>query len=77
MFWWFDPFTWLLFFFVLGIGVYLVIKYELVVTTKRGTQNKYIPETKESPLEILEKRFARGEITQVEFDRVKKKLEET
>ncbi len=80
MFWWFDPFTWLIFFFVIGIAVYLIIKYELVVTS-RGAQKKLGADTsessKESALELLEKRLARGEITETEFEKIKKKLEET
>lgn len=76
MFWWFDPFTWLIFFAVIGIAIYLVIKYELIVIG-RGVKKKTETESKESPLETLEKRFAKGEITEIEFERIKKKLEET
>lgn len=76
MFWGFDPFTWLIFFFIIGVAVYLLIKYELVVTTK-GVRKSLETETKESALEILEKRLARGEVTEEEFERIKKKLEET
>ncbi len=80
MFWMWDPFSWLIFFFVIGIAVYLIIKYELVITS-RGVQKKTgtdIQEyTRESPLELLEKRLAKGEITEEEFERIKKKLEET
>lgn len=80
MFWWWDPFSWLIFFFVIGIAVYLIIKYELVVAS-RGAQKKFDAGTsessKESALELLEKRLAKGEITELEFERIKKKLEET
>ncbi|GAB60998.1 MAG: SHOCT domain-containing protein [Candidatus Jettenia sp.] len=76
MFWWFNPFTWLIFFCVIGVAVYLIIKYELVVTSK-GVRKRFETETKESALEILEKRLARGEITGEEFEMIKKKLEET
>lgn len=75
---WYGPFSWLLFFFVVGIAVYLVIKYELVVMRKGGKKNSESnTEELQSPLEILEKRFARGEITEEEFERIKKRLEET
>lgn len=78
MFWWFDPFTWLIFFFVIGIAVYLIIKYELVITSKGAQKNLDTSEfSKESALELLEKRLARGEITEIEFEKIKKKLEET
>jgi putative membrane protein len=73
---WYGPFTWLIFFLVIGVVVYLVIRYRLVVTT-RSTRNVLNGDTGESPLEILEKRLARGEITTEEFERIKKKLEET
>ncbi|TLD41777.1 MAG: hypothetical protein JETT_1932 [Candidatus Jettenia ecosi] len=76
MFWWFNPFTWLIFFCVIGAAAYLIIKYELVVTRK-GVRKKFETETKESALEILEKRLARGEITGEEFEMIKRKLEET
>lgn len=35
MFWFYDPFTWLIFFLVIGLGVYLIVKYELVVMGKK------------------------------------------
>lgn len=80
MFWMWDPFSWLIFFFVIGIAVYLIIKYELVITS-RGAQKKPGADTpessRESALELLEKRLAKGEITEIEFERIKKKLEET
>ncbi|MGQ3684669.1 MAG: SHOCT domain-containing protein [Candidatus Loosdrechtia sp.] len=80
MFWFYDPFTWLIFFLVIGLGVYLIVKYELVVMGKKSkdiTTDTTDFASGESPLEILEKRFARGEITEHEFERMKKKIEET
>ncbi|TLD41778.1 MAG: hypothetical protein JETT_1933 [Candidatus Jettenia ecosi] len=74
MFGLYGPFSWLLFFLVIGMVVYLVIKYAPIVT-KRGARKSLIGNVGESPLEILEKRFARGEITEEEFDKIKKKLE--
>lgn len=73
---WYGPFTWLIFFLIIGLGIYLVIKYELVLISKRSDKrfNKDY-DTRESPLEILEKRFARGEITEEEFEKIKKRFE--
>ncbi len=76
MLFWYGPFTWLIFFIVIGVVVYLFIKYRLAITT-RSKRNALNGDTGESPLEILEKRLARGEITAEEFERIKKKLEET
>ncbi|MCF6157122.1 MAG: SHOCT domain-containing protein [wastewater metagenome] len=76
MFWWYGPFTWLIFFLVVGVVVYLVIKYKLKLTTRNGRRD-FIRDTGESALETLEKRLARGEITEEEFDRIRKKLDET
>lgn len=74
MFGLYGPFSWLLFFLVIGLVAYLVIKYTPILT-KRGAKKSLIGSVGESPLEILEKRFARGEITEEEFDKIKKKLE--
>ncbi|GAB60997.1 MAG: SHOCT domain-containing protein [Candidatus Jettenia sp.] len=74
MFWFHGPFSWLLFFLVIGMVAYLVIRYTPILT-KRGAKKSLAGSVGESPLEILEKRFARGEITEEEFDKIKKKLE--
>lgn len=78
MFMWYGPFNWLLFFLIIGVAIYLFIKYKLVVTTK-DTRKEISSGTSggESALGILEKRFARGEITEQEFERIRKRLEET
>ncbi|MGQ3684668.1 MAG: SHOCT domain-containing protein [Candidatus Loosdrechtia sp.] len=77
---WYGPFNWLLFFLVIGVALYLFVKYKLVITTKEVRKQLSSGSSAiggESPLGILEKRFARGEITEQEFERMKKKLEET
>ena len=56
---------WLIFWIALIIVVYLMIK-----STK-------LFETKESPLEILKKRYAAGKISSREFQKRKKELEGT
>jgi putative membrane protein len=78
MFMWYGPFNFLLFFLIIGVAIYLFIKYKLVITTKDA--RKQISSGTvggDSALGILEKRFARGEITEHEFERIKKRLEET
>ncbi len=75
---WYGPFQWLIFFLIIGLGIYLVIKYEIVVIGKRSGKTKQIgidTETRESPLHILEKRYVRGEITEEEFQKIKKSIE--
>ena len=59
MFWW-GLLWWIL---ILG-GVYLVIRFLSADRTR----------TTETPLEILKKRYARGEITTEEFQRMKDEL---
>lgn len=77
MFFWYGPFTWLVFFLVIGGAVYLFIKYEITITgAKRSEKDSDRGELHgESPLEILEKRLARGEITIEEFEKIKKDIE--
>ncbi len=57
----------ILFLVLLGIAIYFIVKN---VNFKNG-----IGLAKESPLDILKKRYAKGEITKEEFDRVKKELQ--
>lgn len=66
--WW----GWLFWLLVIGIGIYL-----LVTATQR--KNVYPPAHNEKPGEdhammILRERFAKGEITEEEFERMKEKL---
>lgn len=59
-------FMWLLFLIVLAVAIYLII-----VVAKNKNQGGSAPET---PLDILKKRYAKGEITKEEFDRIKNDL---
>jgi len=55
---------WIIMIVLIGVLIYLFIQFP---KAKAGS-----PET---PLEILKKRYARGEITKEDFDRLKKDLE--
>jgi putative membrane protein len=59
-------FMWLLFLIVLAVAIYLII-----VVAKNKNQGGSTPER---PLDILKKRYAKGEITKEEFDRIKNDL---
>ena len=59
-------FMWLIFLVVLAVAIYFI-----VVVAKNKNLGGHAPET---PLEILKKRYAKGEITKEEFDRMKKDL---
>lgn len=53
-------------FVVIGIIIYSLVKY--------GKEN--YNEEKETPLEILKKRYAKGEISKEKFEEMKKELEQ-
>jgi putative membrane protein len=57
-------YMWILLLVVIGILVYLILRN---VPSGPGSD-------KESALDILKKRFAKGEITQQEYDEMKRKL---
>jgi putative membrane protein len=57
---------WLLFLIVIGLLVYFIIQNH---KTKSWT-----PTQNESPLDILKKRYAKGEITKEEYESMKKDL---
>jgi len=57
-------FMWIIVIALIGVLIYLFIK------TQKGKAG-----STETPLEILKKRYARGEITKEDFDRMKKDLE--
>jgi putative membrane protein len=59
-------FMWLIFLIVIGFVVYFVLRGEKWM--KRGSDG-------ETPLDILRKRYARGEITKQEYEKMKKDLE--
>jgi putative membrane protein len=60
-------FMWILFLFVTGLLVYFFVQAQ---KTKGPMQRQT-----ESPLDILRRRYAEGEISKEDFDRMKKDLE--
>ncbi len=64
--------------FGLGWLLWIIIIVLAVALIWRNTRekDKYIPfENKETVLDILKKRYAKGEIAKEEFDRMKKEIE--
>ena len=68
--------------FGMGFGwlfwiVILVLVIWAVIRLVNASQNRDVPPVsrEESPLDILKKRYARGEISQEEFERMKKDLQ--
>jgi len=64
--WYGGMFMWIIFLTIVGLVVYLVLRNE-----KKSTSGSSFNET---PLDILKKRYASGEITKDEFERMKKDL---
>jgi putative membrane protein len=60
-------FMWIIFLIVIGLLIYFIVQ---VQKTKGQT-----PTQTESPLDILKKRYAKGEINKEDFDRMKRDLE--
>jgi len=60
-------FMWIIFLIVIGVAAYLVVQ----ATKSKGLESPF----RETPMEILKKRYAKGEITKEEFERIKKDLE--
>jgi len=58
-------FMWIIFFIIVGVLFYIIVK-----ATKMKGQIQH-----ESPLDILKKRYAKGEITGQEYEKMKKDLE--
>lgn len=61
-------FMWVLFIVVIGVLIYLLIQIIKIKENAGGVG--------ESPIDILKKRYAKGELTKDEFDRMKKDLSE-
>ncbi len=65
---WFGSIFWLAF---LGVIIWAVISF---TNNQRRNNQEQHPANRETPLEILKKRFARGEISEDEFEKMKKEL---
>ena len=63
-------FGWIFWLVIIGIIVWLLINQ----STRNRNQNQINPHL-ESPLDILKKRYAKGEITKEQFDQMKKDLQ--
>jgi len=60
-------FMWIIFLIVIGILIYFLIQ----ASKSKGSSDS----TTETPLDILKKRYAKGEITKEEFDKMKADIE--
>jgi len=58
---------WLIILILVGVGIYILLK----VSKSKGSDDSI----DEKPLDILNKRYARGEIDKEEFERKKRDLE--
>lgn len=63
---------WLIDILIIGFIAYFFIKYKLNNRYQSGPRI----DTGRSALDILKKRYARGEITDMEFERIKHKLKD-
>ncbi len=59
---------WLILIVIVGVVLYFLFE-------RRKSDNSGGDPTRETPLEILKKRYARGEITREEFERMKDEIE--
>ena len=61
-----GPLMWIIFLILIGVVIYFIVQ-----STKSKT-----PESspRETPMDILKKRYAKGEITKEEFDQAKRDL---
>jgi len=68
--WGFMGFAWLFWLVVLG-----VIAWAVVMVVKNSQRQNEQTGTLDKPVEILKRRYARGEISREEFEQMKKDLE--
>ena len=61
-------FGWLFWIVIIGLVIFLIVR---LTNQKTGSQNI---QSNENPLDVLKKRYARGEISKEEFDSMKRDL---
>jgi len=66
-------FGWIFWLVVIGVAIWAVIR---LTSQNTQTRSDYSDSGKnrETPLDILKKRYARGEITETEYEEMRKKL---
>lgn len=62
-------FGWIFWIVIIGLIIYLIVR----LTNQKSSGTGKISD--ETPLDVLKKRYARGEITKEEFDSLKKDLQ--
>lgn len=83
---WYGPFVTALFIVLVGGGIFLLVRF--LANRNSGTHAPYLGRpynghgmqghsaaAAETPVDILKKRYARGEITKEEFDTIKRDLQ--
>jgi putative membrane protein len=66
---WFWPIIMIAFWIAVIVGIIFLIRW-VVLTTNKGRETK----TESSALEILKKRYARGEVNKEEYEKIKKDI---
>jgi len=67
---WGGVFMWILFLIIIVVVVYFVLQG----TRARGHDSSFGETSKETPIDILKRRYARGEISKEEFEQIKRDL---